>query len=47
MDYFGDVLGTFLDLERGCTLVDQQDLSLICVLKINKGLMGFEQHEGE
>ncbi len=35
MDYFNDVLSTFeIEILRNC------------VLKMNKGLMGFERHEG-
>ncbi len=47
MDYFTDVLATFLDLDRGSTLSDVIKNTLICVQKMNKGLMGLERHEGE
>ncbi len=56
MDYFNDVLTTFLDLDRVRILAVYgrvRELSeliqniLICVLKMNKGLTGFERHEGE
>ncbi len=55
MDYFNDVLTTFLSLEYGsCVAVyggpensDFQKNILICVLKMNKGLTGLERHEGE
>ncbi len=52
MDYFNDVLTTFLGLERGRTLA-VRELSdfikniLICVPKMNDGLMVLERHEGE
>ncbi len=56
MDYFIDVLATFLDLgifQLHCYLWRVRKLSdfikniLICVPKINEGLMGSERHEGE
>ncbi len=56
MDYFNDVLTTFLGLEHvSCIAVyvgpeSSQITSkniLICVLKMNEGLMGLERHEGE
>ncbi len=56
MDYFNDVLTTFLDLDRGSILAVYgrvRELSefikniLICVPKMNEGLTGLEQHEGE
>ncbi len=56
MDYFNDVLTTFLDLDRVRILavyLRVRELSefikniLICVLKINEGLTGLERHEGE
>ncbi len=55
MDHFNYVLTTFLGLECvSCIAVyEQRRLSdfikaiLICVLKMNKGLTGLEQHEGE
>ncbi len=54
MDYFNDVLTTFLSLECGsCIAVyDGSESSrisskniLICVLKMNEGLVGLERHE--
>ncbi len=56
MDYFVNVVGTFLDLECGRTLAVYGRVSelselikniLICVQKMNKGLMCLERHEGE
>ncbi len=55
MDFFVNHLGTFLELDRVRTLAvyGGSDLSdfikniLNCVPKMNKGLMGLEQHEGE
>ncbi len=56
MDYFTDVLTTFLDLDYGSTLAVYwrvRELSefikniLICVPKMNEGLTGLERHEGE
>ncbi len=56
MDYFTDVLATFLDLDRGNYIAVYgrvRELSefieniLICVLKMNGGLTGLERHEGE
>ncbi len=56
MDYFTDVLATFLDLdpsnilavyERVRELSDSSKNILICVPKMNKGLTGLERHEGE
>ncbi len=53
VDYFNNVFGTFLDLERDGILMESQRALgfhqniLICVLKTNKGFMGSEQHEGE
>lgn len=56
MDYFIDLLATFLDVDRvDCIAVYGmfRGLSgcikniLICVPKINEGLTGLEQHEGE
>ncbi len=38
MEYFNDVLITFLGLER---------VSWVAVLKMNDGLMGLERHEVE
>ncbi len=45
MDYFNDVLITFLGLERGSS-VSVKNI-LICVLKVNEGLTGLERCEGE
>ncbi len=56
MDYFTDLLATFLDVDRVNSIVDYgrvRELSectkniLICVQKMNGGLMGLERHEGE
>ncbi len=56
MDYFNDLLATFLDLDRGSTLAVYgrvRKLSefiktiLICVQKMNEGLTDLERHEGE
>ncbi len=56
MDYFNDVLATFLDLVCGSILAvygKVRELSefinniLICVPKMNEGLTGLERHEGE
>jgi len=56
MDYFTDVLTTFLDLDRGSTLGVYErvkELSvcikniLISVPKMNECLMGLERLEGE
>ncbi len=49
MDYFIDVLITFLGLERGSTIAVYagSDFIIICVQKMNKGLTGLEQQEGE
>ncbi len=56
MDYFTDVLATFLSLDHVRTLAvygrirEPSDFIkniLICVLKMNEGLMGLEQHEGK
>ncbi len=56
MDYFTDLLATFLDWEHfSCIAVDGRvrELSesikniLICVPKMNEGLMGLERPEGE
>ncbi len=56
MDYFTDVLATFLDLDCGNYIAVYgrvRELSefikniLICVPKINRGIMGLERHEGE
>ncbi len=56
MDYFNDVLTTFLGLEPGsCVAVygvvrklsDLIKNLLICVPKMNEGFTGLERHEGE
>ncbi len=56
MDYFTDVLATFLDLgtfQLSCCLWRVRELSdlikiiTICVPKMNEGLTGLERHEGE
>ncbi len=56
MDYFNDVLATFLNLERVRILYVYgkiRELSefikniLICVPKMNEGLTGLERYEGE
>ncbi len=48
MDYFNDVLTTFLGLVRGsgvAVYAGSESSALIRVLKMNKGLTGLEQHE--
>ncbi len=56
MDYFTDLLATFLDLDcvrtlavygRVRELLDSIKNILICVLKMYEGLTGLERHEGE
>ncbi len=55
MDYFSDLLATFLDVDRVNSIAvyrsdSSQDASkntLICVPKMNGGLTGLERHEGE
>ncbi len=56
MDYFTDVLATFLDINRVNYIAVYgrvRELSefikniLICFLKMNKGVTGLERHEGE
>ncbi len=53
MEYFNDVLTTFLGLEHvSCVAVyvvfsDFIKNILICVQKMNEGLTGLEQHEVE
>ncbi len=56
MDYFTDLLATFLDVDRVNSIAVYgrvRQLSecikniLICVPKMNEGLTGLEQHEGE
>ncbi len=53
MDYFVNVLGTFLDIEHVRTLAisggseSSPISSLIGVLKMNEGPRGLKQHDGE
>ncbi len=55
MDYFNYVLTTFLGIDRGSSLnvyrrvrkLSDFKNNLICAPKINEGLTGLEQHEGE
>ncbi len=48
MDYFNDVLMTFLGLEHGsCIAVYGGFHQKYLFSKMNKGLAGLEQHEGE
>ena len=56
MDYLNNVLATFLSLDCGSILAvygRDKELSefirniLICVPKMNGGLAGLEQHEGD
>ncbi len=57
MDYFNDVLSTFLSLEPGTVggsdvygvrmFSDFIKNNLICVLRVNEGLRGLERHEGD
>ncbi len=56
MDYFNDVLATYLSLDHGNILAVYgrvRELSdfikniLICVPKMNEDLTGLERHEGE
>ncbi len=55
MDYFKDVLTTFLGLKlvvvllsmEGQKALDFMKNILICVLKMNKGLTSLEYHVGE
>ncbi len=56
MDYFNDLLATFLGLDcvrifavygRARKLSEFIQNILICVPKMNGGLTGFEWHEGE
>ncbi len=50
MDYFNDVLTTFLGLEDFSCIPKLSDFIkniLICVPKMNEGLKGLERHEGE
>ncbi len=55
MDYFNNVITTFLGIDHGSgsclwrvrKLLDFIKNILICLLKMNKGLVGLEQHEGE
>ncbi len=53
MDYFNDVLTTFLGLERVGYIAlygeseNRVKNILICVPEMNEGLTGLERHEGE
>ncbi len=56
MDYFNDVLTTFLGLEHGSCfcylwrarkLLDFIKNILMCILKMNEGVTGLERHECE
>ncbi len=49
MDYFIDVLATCLCLDSGSSLAvyGGSENSRICVQKMNEGLTGLDQHEGE
>ncbi len=55
MDYFNDLLATFLDLDcvnylavyGGSESSHNTSKLLICVPKMNGGLTGLERHEGE
>ncbi len=50
MDYFKDVLTTFLGLERGsCIAVyaGPESSRISSKIKYKEGLTGLEQHEGE
>ncbi len=49
MDYFNDLLATFLSLDRLRILAvyEKYQNILICVQKMNEGLAGLERHEGE
>ncbi len=56
MDYFTDLLATFLDLDRVNYIAAYERVReltgcikniLICVPKTNKAFMGLERHEGE
>ncbi len=50
MDYFNDVLTTLLMLFCLCRVRKLSDFIkniLICVSKMNEGLVGLERHEGE
>ncbi len=56
MDYFNDVLTTFLGLEHGSRIAvyaasESSQISskniLICVQKMNEGLTGLERHQGK
>ncbi len=56
MDYFNDVLTNFLEIERGSCVavylgseisrISSKNI-LICVTKMNKGLMGLQWHDSE
>ncbi len=43
MDYFNDLLATFLDIDRGSILAVY---GRVRKLKMNEDLMGLERHEG-
>ncbi len=54
MDYFTDLLATFLCLDHGSSLAVYERvkelmdfIKSICVLKKNEGLTGLERHEAE
>ncbi len=55
MDYFTDLIATFLDIEHGCYIAvyggsessRNESRLLICVPKMSEGLTGLEQHESE
>ncbi len=55
MDYFNDVLPTFLGLDRGSSFLSKQGQRALRIHqkclnlcpKMNEGLTGLERHEGE
>ncbi len=47
MDYFTMSLLNFWVLIMVVALLDSQKALLICVTKMNEGLTGLDQHEGE
>ncbi len=53
MDYFTDLLSTFLGVDRVnyiavyARIRELSEFILICVPKMNRGLMGLERHEAE
>ncbi len=53
MDYFTDLLATFLDADRVKYIAvygrvrELSECIKNCVLKMNEGLTGLERHEGE